>query len=121
MCNVFLGPRVLAVEVATIGQQFGGGHLPGAIIFSTLVPPRNQRREFLELNRRGFGVVFPAFGQRLFVIPDVIRRFGAIEEQNIRLDACVGREDAGRKTYNSVKIELFEQFFLDPLGHATCK
>jgi hypothetical protein len=36
--DVFLGARVLAVEVAAIGQQFGGGDFPGAFVFFALVP-----------------------------------------------------------------------------------
>jgi len=57
--DVFLGARVLAVEVTALGQKFGGGDSPGALVFFALVPPRDQRREFLELDGRGFGVVLP--------------------------------------------------------------
>ena len=68
--DVFLGTRVLAVEVAAVGEEFGGGDFPGAFVLCALVPPGHEGREFLELDGGGFGVVLPAFGQGLFVIPD---------------------------------------------------
>ena len=76
MRDVFLGARVLAVEIAAIGQQFSSRNFPGAFVLFSLVPPCHQRREFLELDGRGFGVVLPAFGQGLFVIPDFARQIG---------------------------------------------
>jgi hypothetical protein len=79
MSDVFLGARILAVEVAAVGQQFGGGDFPSVLVFLALVPPRHARGEFLELDGRGLGVVLPAFRQRVFVIPDFARRAGAIK------------------------------------------
>ena len=99
--DVFLGARVLAVEIAAVGQQFGGGHFPGVVRFLALVPPRDERREFLELDGRGFGVVLPAFGQRLFVIPDFACRAGAVEEQQVRRDAGRARK-ATRRSKSAV-------------------
>ena len=80
-----------------------------------------QRREFLELDRRGFGVVLPAFWQRLLVIPDFARRAGAVEEQQIRRDAGVGREHAVRQPDDGVQVEFLEQFFFDAGAHAIAK
>ena len=65
-----------------------------------------QSREFLELDGRGFGVVLPAFGQRLFVIPDFARRPGAVEEQDVRRDAGVRREHAVGQPDDGVQVEI---------------
>ena len=37
--DVFLGARVLAVEIAPVGQQLGGWNFPGTLIFLSFVPP----------------------------------------------------------------------------------
>ena len=122
--DVFLGARILAVEVAAIRQQFGGGNFPRLLIFfphgamTRLVPPCNERREFLELDGGGFGVVLPAFRQRLLVIPDFACRAGAVEEQQVRRDAGVGRKHAVRQPDDGVQVEFLEQFFLDAGAHA---
>jgi hypothetical protein len=117
MCDVFLGARVLAVEVATIGDEFGGGNFPGALVLFAFVPPRHERREILELDRRGLGVVLPAFGQRLFVIPDFARRSRAVEEQDVRGNAGVRREHAIGQAHDGVQVEFLEQLFLDARTH----
>jgi hypothetical protein len=36
--DVFLGARVLTVEIAAGGQQLGSGHTPGALILLTVTP-----------------------------------------------------------------------------------
>ena len=74
MLEVSCGVGVLAVEVAAVGEQFGGGNFPGAVVLFALVPPLEAAGEFLELDRLGLGVVLPAFGQRLLVVPDFFRR-----------------------------------------------
>ena len=119
MRDVFLGARILAVEIAAVGQQFGGGNFPGAFVFFSLgaTMPMHSRR----IPRTGsarFGVVLPAFGQRLFVIPDFARRAGAVEEQDVRRDAGVGREHAVGQADDGVQVEFLEQFFLDAGAHA---
>ena len=69
----------------------------------------------------GLGVVLPAFGQRLFVIPDFPRRAGAVEEQQVRRDARVGREHAVGQADDGVEVEFLEQFFLDARAHAVAE
>ena len=119
MGDVFLGARVLAVEIAAVRHQFGGGHFPRTLVLfaficlAGLAPPRLTVGKFLELDGRGFGVVLSAFGQRLFVIPDFARRPGAVEEQHVRRDAGVGREHAIGQPDDGVQVELLEQFLLD--------
>ena len=63
--------------------------------------------------RLGLGVVLAAFGQRLLVVPDVLGRAGAVEEEQVRRDAGVGREDAVGQADDGVQVELLEQFLLD--------
>ena len=61
--------RVLAVEVAAVRQPFGGGHFPCVVRLFAFAPPLDENGKLFELDGRGFGVVLPPFGQRLFVIP----------------------------------------------------
>ncbi len=65
------------------------GHA-GRLILGTAGPPCHKRGELLELDGRRLGVVLPALGQRLLVIPDLARRAGAVEEQDVRRDAVYG-------------------------------
>ena len=83
------------------------------VVLLAVVPPLDAVGEFFELDGLGFGVVLPAFGQRLLVIPDLLVGPRAIEEQDIGRDARVGREHAVGQTDDGVEIEFFEQFFLD--------
>jgi len=39
-----------AVEVAAVGEEFGGGDFPRAVVLYAFIPPRDERREFLELD-----------------------------------------------------------------------
>ena len=94
-------------------EQFGGGNFPGAVVLFALVPPVETVGEFFELDRLGLGVVLPAFGQRLLVVPDFLGRAGAVEEEQVGRDARVGREDAVGQADDGVEVELLEQFFLD--------
>ena len=61
-----------------------------------------------------FGVVLASFGQRQFVVPDVLGRAGAVEEQQVRGDGRVGGEDTVGEPHNGVQVEFLEEFFLDP-------
>ena len=121
MRDVIFGAWIFPVEIAPAGQQFGHRHFPREVIFFALVPPSHQRREILKLDRRGFRVIFPAFRQRLFVIPDFTRRPGAVKEQEVRRDAGVGRKNAIRQPDNGVQVEILEQFFLNAGAHAIAK
>ena len=113
MGDVLLGARVLAVEVAVVGEQFGGRHLPGAVVLLALAPPGQAGGELLELDRLGLGVVLPALGQGVLVVPDFLGRAGAVEEQQVRGDGGVGREDAVGQAHDGVEVELLEQLLLD--------
>ena len=66
----------------------------------------------------GLGVVLPAFGQRLLVVPDFFRRPGAVEEQQVGRDARVRREHAVGQPDDRVQVEVLEQFLLDPRADA---
>jgi hypothetical protein len=119
--DVFLGARVLAVEVAAGGQQFGGGDTPGALVLCTLGPPRHKRSELLELDGRRLGVVLPTFGQRVLVIPDLARGAGAVEEQEVRWDAGVRGKHPVAQPHDGMEVEFLEQFLLDAGADVTAK
>ena len=82
-------------------------------VFLALVPPLQAWREFLELHGLGFGVVLPAFGQRLLVVPDVLGRAGAVEEEEIGGDRRVWGEDAVWQADDRVEVEFLEEFLFD--------
>ena len=121
MGDVFLGARVLAVQVAAVGQQLRGRHLPGRFIFLPVGPPLDQGGEFLELDGGCFGVVLAAFGERLFVIPDLAGRAGAVEEQDVGGDAGVGGKDTVGQADDGVEVEFLEEFFLDASADTIAK
>jgi hypothetical protein len=59
------------------------------LVFLPVLPPLDERLELLELERLGLGVALPAFWQRMFVVPDLPGRAGAIEEKEVRRDARI--------------------------------
>ena len=77
--------------------------------------------EFLELDRLRLGVVLSALRQRLLVVPDLLRRTGAVEEEQIGRDARVRREDAVGQADDGVQVEVLEQLFLDPRADAVAE
>ena len=107
------GAGVLAVEVAAGREQLRGGDFPGPVVFLPFVPPFEAVGEFLELDGLGLGVVLPAFGQRLLVVPDLFGRAERSKNSEVRRDARVGSEDAVGQADDGVQVEVFEQFFLD--------
>ena len=113
MLEVSGGVGVFAVEVAAVGEQFGGRNFPGAVVFFAFIPPFEAAGEFFELDGLGLGVVLPAFGERLLVVPDFFGRMGSVEEHEIRRDAGVRSEDTVGKADDGMEIEVFEQFFFD--------
>lgn len=116
-----LGARVFAVEIAAGCQQFGGGDFPCVFVFLAFFPPGDERREFLELEGRGLGVVFAAFGERVFVIPNLARRAGAVEEQKVGRNGGIGREYAIGQADDGVQIEFLQKVFLDAGAHAVAE
>ena len=111
--DVILGVGVLAVEIAAVFQQLLGWHFPRPFIFLTLAPPLQAIGKFLELDGLGLGVIFPTFRELMFVIPDMLGRSAAVEEQDVGGDASVGGECAVRQTDDGVKVELFQEILLD--------
>src|SRR5262245_37203269 len=115
MLEVRGGVWIFAVKVycfqRSIGvafQQILSCNLPGAVVFLSALPPREAAGKFLELDWLRFGVVFPAFGQGLFVIPDFFRGMRSVEEHEIGRDARVWSEDAVGEANDGVEIEVFE-------------
>lgn len=49
----------------------------------------------------------------MFVVPNIFRLAGSIEEQEICRNARVGSEDTIGETNDGMEVEVFEQFFLD--------
>src|ERR1041384_7175911 len=108
MLEIDFAARVLDVEIAAVLQNIGGGDLPGSVVLFALLPPGDAVGEFFELYRLSFGVVLPAFGQGLLVVPDVFRRAGTVEEHEIGGNAGVGCEDSVWQTDDRVKIEVLQ-------------
>ena len=127
MLEIYFSARVLDIEVTAVLENVSSGNFPGAVVLFALIPPGDAVGKFFELNRLGLGVVLPAFGQWLLVIPDIFGRPGAVEEDEIGWNARVGREDAVGQADNGVEIKVLQQFFLDagadavaeegPVGH----
>src|SRR5438876_63231 len=114
MLEILFASGVLAVEIASVGDEFGRGDLPGEDVLHALVPPSDAIGELSELEGDGLGVVLPALGERLLIVPDVLRRPRAIEEEDIRWDAGVWRKHPVGQADDSVEVELLEQLFLNP-------
>ena len=49
----------------------------------------------------------------MLVVPDVFRRAGAVEEEQVRRDGRIRREDAVGEPDDGVEVVLLEQVFLD--------
>jgi hypothetical protein len=95
--DVLLAARVLPVEVAVGGEDLVSGDLPGALVLLAVAPPCLACAELLVLERLCFGVVLSALGERVIVVPDLLRRPSAVEEEQVRRNARVGGEDAIRE------------------------
>ena len=111
--EVHFAAWILDIEFATIFENVDGRDFPGSVVLFALVPPGDAVGKLFELDRLCFGVILPAFGERLLVVPDVFRGTGAVEEEEIRRNARVWSEDAVGQADDGVEIEVFEQFFLD--------
>src|SRR2546426_2357732 len=111
--EVLLTMRVFDVQIAAVRQHVGGSYFPGAVVLLSIFPPSHAVGKLLELDGLSFGVVLPAFGQRVLIIPDVFRQPGAIKEQQVSWNACIGRKDTVGKPDDGMKVELLEQFLLD--------
>jgi len=75
--------------------------------------------KFLKLNRCGLGVVLTTFRDLMLVIPDVLRRAGSVEKEDVRRDRCVGSEDTVREMHDRMEVELREKLLLDSRSSLT--
>ena len=94
MLEVLFSVRILAVEVAVVGQQLIRRYLPCALVLLALRPPVEARLELIELDGLSLGVILPALGKGLLVLPDLAGRTGAIEQEQVGGDARVRRKHA---------------------------
>ena len=113
MFEIDFAARVLDVEVAAVLENVGGGDFPSSVVLFAFVPPGYAVGKFFKLNRLRLGVVFPAFGQRLLVVPDIFGGAGAVEEHKIGRNAGVRGKDAVGQADYGVEIEVLQQFFLN--------
>ena len=118
MFKVLLTAWIFDVEVTAVSENILRGNFPGTVGFFPFFPPGEAFFKFLLLHRHGFGVLLPAFGQGLFVIPHVLCRDGSIKEQEIGRNAGVGRKHAIGQTDDRVKVKVFQQFFFDTSADA---
>src|SRR5262249_33735814 len=107
--------------VGIVVQTILGRDFPGSFVFFSIIPPFEAVAEFLELDRLGFGVVLPAFGKRLLIVPDFFGGMGPVEEHEIRRNAGVWSEDPVGEADDGVKIKIFEQFFFDASADAVAE
>ena len=89
-----LAVGVFEVEVAAVGEDVVGVDAPGVVVLAAVVPPVEAGAEVFKLHGLGFGVVFAARWQGLFVVPDPLRWAGAVKEEEVGGNAGVGGEDA---------------------------
>lgn len=83
MLEVIFAGGILDVQVVAVFDNPLHRHPPGVLVLLPVVPPCQAIGKFLELDRLGFGVVLPPFRQRLFIVPDLFRRPGAVEEKEV--------------------------------------
>jgi hypothetical protein len=102
----FWGAGILSVQVAATSKEFGRWNLPCPLGLFAVVPPRLTFSELVELNWRRRRIVLPAFWEGVFVIPDVLRWPGAVEEQDVSLDAGIRGEYPVRQADNGVQVEV---------------
>ena len=78
-----------------------------------VVPPLNRRVEVLQLHGLSLGEMLVAFRHIQPVEPRLLRRTGAVEEQDIRGDGRIRREDAAGQADDGMEIELREELLFD--------
>lgn len=106
MGDILLGAGVLAVEIAVVGDEFLGRHLPRVVGILALLPPRDAIGEFLEMDGGRFGVILAAFREGLLVLPDFLRRSRTVKEQEIGRNAGIGRKYPIGQADNGVEVEF---------------
>lgn len=103
--------------VAACGDLVGGVALGlGEVAledFPTVIPPRFDGVEVLEAHGLCLAEVLVALGHVEAVEPCLLGRVGAVEEEDVRRDARVGREDAAGQPYDGVQVALGHELLLD--------
>ena len=128
MYEVLLGVGVFDVEVdgdqgsvVVVLEDVFGADLPGTVGFAAISVPFQALGKFLELNRLSFRVLFAAFRERLFIVPNIFCRAGAVEEKEVGGDAGVRSEDAVRQADDGVEVKVLEQVFFNPGANAVAE
>ena len=106
------------VSLLVILQDVLDGDAPGSLVHLPILPPFQKRRKLLVLQWHRLGVVLPAFGKGLLVIPDLLGWAGPVEEEEVCGNIGVGGEDAVWKPDDGVEVELLEKLLLDPGSHS---
>lgn len=81
--------------------------------FPPVVPPLNRRVKVLQLHGLGLGKMLVALRHVQPVEPRLLRRSGAVEEQDVGGDGGVRRKDAARHPDDGMQVELAEQLLFD--------
>src|SRR3990170_5704749 len=93
MLQVLGSAGVLNVEVIVVRCYPLRGDAPGAFVLAAVMPPFEAGLELLELQGLGLGVVLAALGERVLEVPDLFGGAGAIEEEEVRGNTRIWRED----------------------------
>jgi len=122
--DLFADMGIFDVEVVVARHDVGERHYPGLFILHTsgeavglVAPPADFGLEFLETHRFGFVVALDAFRVWMFVVPDMLGGFAFSEEQQIGLDAGIGREHAVGQAHDGVQVALLQQHFFQSGFH----
>ena len=115
MLEVLLGVGILDVEVdgdqgsvVVVLENISSADFPSVIILFSVLAPRKAGSKLLVLDGLGLRVLFAAFRERLFIVPNLVCQAGAVEEEEVGGDAGVRCEDAVGEADDGVEIKLLE-------------
>ena len=91
------------------------------LILGAVRPPRLLGPELLDTDWLGLVVRLDALGIGVLVVPDLFCRLAFLEEEQVRLDAGIGGENAVREPDDGVEVALGQEFLLDPALDALAK
>ena len=98
--QIFLPIGILDVQIITVPCDLLRRNPPGPFALGPVLPPGQAVGELLELQGLGLGVLLPSLRQGQLIVPDLLGRPGAIEEEQIGGNIGIGCKDAVGQPYN---------------------